>query len=277
MTNSINNLNQTPSIQTVGLENCPNEILCRIFSHIDPLVRSPAIHNTCWSFRLLFNDPAAAYQHLENKLGKAVTLGGEEIESYRAAFKERYEKELPHSTLFSKCPRLTALDLSYSDLDSASLGSLLQAAAAYCQIETLHLISCKHLTTADLCLKDFKGLQTLYLTNCSGLAGELDLKGLDMLKILNVNTCKNLTGLLHLNSLGQLQELDLGNCIKLEGELNLRGLHQLKILDARGCRGITGLAYLEELVCLQKLNIRGCTGLARLDLSGLPSTTEVIR
>src|ERR1700691_2133486 len=123
----------------------PREDIAGIFSRIqgsDPGGPTPC---ACRDFQHIFQDPAIAYIHLENELSEKTTLTLSEISSYRVAFRQKYQRDLPLSVIFSKCPQLTTLDFSNSDIDNASLANILKAAGPRCPLHTLNLSQCTRL------------------------------------------------------------------------------------------------------------------------------------
>jgi hypothetical protein len=245
----------------------PTELLCKVFSK-NPLSELDLIADLSKTFQQVSCTSAIAFLHLENELKARKKLNMSEIEDYRTQFEERYGEELSYSKLFSYCPQLTHLDLSFSDVNDDTLDDILKAVKIHCGLQGLNLTRCVRLTSPP----DLSGLiflETLEMLHCSQMAGQLDLKGLTQLKILSMTSCVALTGLLNLEKLTQLQILNLRDCTQFTGRLDLRRLVQLRILNLEGCGQLIGLR-LGEHRFLETLILEGCVHLGGLfDLAGL--------
>src|ERR1700688_1516304 len=237
MTNQINPTGSAPAAlypSDLGdLNVLSDELIANIFSQEKEVAFDSPTRFVCRDFEQISNDLFTAYLHLENALKEKTTLTFDEIASYRILFKQRYSQELPLSKLFAKCPQLTTLDFSNSAIDNASLAAILKATRAHCKLQTLNLTNCTGVTKL-FHLKELKSLQELNLNGCTGLIEQPNWSGLDQLKSLNLLDCSGLTGQLNLQGLNQLTNLNLRRCTGLTGQLNLQGLNRLTNLDLWG-------------------------------------------
>jgi Leucine-rich repeat (LRR) protein len=105
-------------------------------------------------------------------------------------------------------------------------------------LQELDLTECTWVTAQQLPLKKLTKLKILYLSDCTGLIGPLDLKGLTQLQFLHVHYT-HITELTHLNELIQLQGLAISGCMELLGVLDLTKLSQLKWVNLNDGAGLT--------------------------------------
>jgi Leucine-rich repeat (LRR) protein len=146
------------------------------------------------------------------------------------------------------------------DLSGLALNLVPRELAHLSSLQTLYLSECAQLSGDLTSLASLTSLQSLDLFECRQLSGDLGpLAGLTSLESLNLLWCQQLSGDLGpLAGLTSLKTLNLGG--QLSGDLGpLAGLTSLKTLSLNHCLGIRQFASLASLLpTLKELYLFGC-------------------
>ena len=118
-------------------------------------------------------------------------------------------------------------------------------------------------------------LERLMLSNTALLS--LDLSALNVLEILSISNCQELTTLIGFAEQATLRELEVILCTKLKQLPSLDHLTQLSSLRCIGCDSITQLPKLDNLVRLNSLHVYSCHSLTQLpSLDKLAQLTDLL-
>ncbi|GLJ33153.1 hypothetical protein SUGI_0667240 [Cryptomeria japonica] len=155
------------------------------------------------------------------------------------------------------------LDLSKGNVDFSTSSSM-------DSLETIYLNglgnTSKLVISGDMCPR-LRSLRVSHPTNLK----EMELKHLERLNTLSVESCDNLETILDLSTVSGLQFLELIRCYKLETISDLSTLTELQVLKVKNCCALKSLPTLAQLERLNTLQLSFCSNLKSLPtLAHLP-------
>ncbi|CAN1805509.1 Disease resistance protein L6 [Linum perenne] len=141
-------------------------------------------------------------------------------------------------------------------------------------LESIDLTDCLRLK-GELNISNFRNLKVIRLQETDITSTKLpfpDTSRLQNLKQLCIAGWKQLPEAVALTRLKSLQSLEMKACKSLRRLPNLSGLDNLETLDVSGCIQLVDVTGLAKLISLQKLNMSNCWSIEELpDISGMKS------
>ncbi len=137
-------------------------------------------------------------------------------------------------------PLVNLRQLSMADCENLkSLGNI----EKFANLNTLTAFQCYSLEYVEF--KTMSELIEIELSGCVNLS-EVDLQGLDQLRVLNLWNCEKLASLKGLSKMENLTQLDLSGCESLES-IDLESLVNLKSLDISYCKSLQNIENLKKI------------------------------